>query len=313
MKIIIKYVVVPAIVILVSLLVAFLPLYFALPQLREIQCKELADANKIGCDHPYLAQGILLGVGTLFYLIVTTLEESFKGNKAKWDRFLVNQASVLIGFSLAIGFHILMVSSSAKLSPSFVDACKPDPPVSALCGSITTEVTKVNVTCTTHPTRWIPALSQGYLPMIALQTYLMITLIVWAIFEKSSDGIASLFIGLVIMGLLFGIGTAAKINNEVDIPFSPVMKFIAIGVVTIIYRFLVWGVLGEIKGDDDPQLPRHFDDPSPHLPNPELLQPEPPSQLNPAPDTSPPPSYYLQMNPAPDTSPPPSYHSLFSP
>jgi len=301
---IIKYIVALTIFVLISIVVAFLALYYRLPKLREIQCVELASANKIGSDHPYFSQGILLGIGTLFFIIVTTFEECWKGKKAKWHQFLRNQAFVLIGFCFTIG-ALMIIISSPKLSPSFVDACKPDPPVSALCGNTTKEFTRVNVTCTAHPTRWIPALSQGYPHMIALQTYLMFTLIGWTICAKSSDGIASFFIGFVTMGLLFGIGAAAVSNNEVG-SHATSMEFLAGVLGSGVYWALVWSFWAILKQDDpelarhfddpSPQLPHHFDDPSPHLPNPGILQPGQSAQINPAQDASPPPSYDSLFN-----------------
>lgn len=292
--------------VILAIAVASLKLYIGLPELREFQCKELAAANQPRSDYPFLAQGILLSIGTLFFFVVTALAEWKKGNKAKWNYLLTFQALVLIGVCFTLWasslLSLLWSTKITQLSPSFVDACQPDPPVNALCGSHTSLETKVNVNCTTDPIRWIPALSQSYPPMITLQTFMMIASIVWMSIAKYDFGLASaFFMGMTVMGLLLGIGMSAIVNNEAAF-WTTVVQFVFGAIISLIYwcfGLKAWAHWVQFKktDNDDPELQRHFDDSSTRLQNPVPLQPG---------------LYTVQMNPALDVeSPPPSYYSLF--
>lgn len=100
-----------------------------------------------------------------------------------------------------------------RVSPSLNNAFKPNPKVSSLCGQNFLSETYVNVTCTRHRSEWIPALSPHYSPMIYILTFLMTTLLPWAILRIDS-GPLSLFNGATATILMFGIGIAAGVNNE---------------------------------------------------------------------------------------------------
>jgi len=60
---------------IVMFVLASLVLYFWMPIPREIKCSELISADKPASDYPYLAQGLLFAIGTIFFLIVTSVGE----------------------------------------------------------------------------------------------------------------------------------------------------------------------------------------------------------------------------------------------
>lgn len=91
-------------------------------------------------------------------------------------------------------------------SPSFVDSCKPNPPISYLCSSNSLEV---EVKCTGDASQWIPAMSAQYSQFITLQTFLMINLLFWAYYRIPSSGNACLIVGIVSTLLVLAIGLVA--------------------------------------------------------------------------------------------------------
>lgn len=247
------------------IIAASVGLYFGLPKLRPIKCYELASANKPRSRYPFLTQGILLTIGAVFVLVVTSIGEwnskalhrSSKERKCKhilrFQAILLISSCCVVGLSSMIALFSHHYEAPMKLSPSFVDACRPNPPVSELCPKIWVyPIPEVNVTCTTNPSRWIPALSESYPHMVPLQTYLMIFLVAYA-WNRISSARYSLVIGLVAMALVQGIGNAAVENNEslLDEKFSKYNLgyafFLLLGCITGSLYSSVVGVIEEEK------------------------------------------------------------------
>lgn len=89
---------------------ASMALYYGMPIPREIQCFELASADKQASNHPYLAQGLLFATGAIFSLVVTSvgewkseaLKESSKKKKVNFlfKMFFYNQINALKKISI---------------------------------------------------------------------------------------------------------------------------------------------------------------------------------------------------------------------
>jgi len=99
----------------------------------------------------------------------------------------------------------------------------------------------------------------------------MLTLIGWTAFRVSSVRI-SLLIGVVAMGLLSGIGTAARESNETDPSLGLFIAFQYVfgGIYTLICSQFLFPMLTSIIAAESPELPTHV--PKQKLPNPEPLK-----------------------------------------
>lgn len=284
---------------IIAILCASLGLYFGAPDPNEpIPCYKLISADQPGSEFPLLAQGIILAVGAIFVIVVISIGEWNSKNlkdsssKEKFRHILRCLTFTLIGFCIVVGLSIVVLKNK-DLSPSFVDVCKPDPPLSLLCPNVTskaevnvlpeannnetseTSEAGVKVICTTHPIKWIPALSESYLRLITVQTYLWISLFVWMYMGRKEltfpSGPIAIVIGLISTLLLAGICFAAWFNNEL-ILWSIFWEW-AIGIALTAINFLVMEVVKLVteRYDRENDHPIPFTMPKEMLKNPDLL------------------------------------------
>ncbi len=289
---------------IITILCASLGLYYGAPDPNQtIKCSDLILADQPGSEYPLLAQGVILTTGAIFVIVVMSIGEwnskNLKGSsrKKKCRHLLRSLTVILVGFCIVVGLSMVTLRSK-DLSPSFVDSCKPNPPVSLLCPNVSSQAkvndsptaeinvsskpklndtskAGVNVTCTTYSIKWIPALSENYPRMIVVQTYLMISLFIWTILwwkeSTNRSGVTAIFIGVISTALLIGIGFAAWLNNE-SLGMSVLCEYlIGIGLTIISWLILSLVKLGAEKYDRENDHPLPFTVPKQTLSNPEPL------------------------------------------
>lgn len=206
--------------------------YVGMPTKRPMSCLKLSEANHPRSAIPYVAQGSLLAVGFLFFILST----SFMGKVRNWKKIVEFQAWILLLIWMVLYFTVVLADlmNNRPLSPSFIDSYKPNPPVSELCGKNVSAEIYVNLNCTAPPIEWIPALSTRYPPMIILQSYLMFNLMVWAAFATYSKPVCVVVVAIA-MALVSAIGTAAVGQNEASYQSIFVDYFMG-----GLWCFLVW-------------------------------------------------------------------------
>ncbi len=60
------------------------------PKLRPMSCSQLENVNQPRSDHPFVAQGTLLAIGIVFFLVATSV-----GTKKKWKTTILCQSLIL--------------------------------------------------------------------------------------------------------------------------------------------------------------------------------------------------------------------------
>jgi len=154
---------------------------------------------------------------------------------------------VMTGVFITAALALLLGNLSGTLSPSFIESCKPNPPLEALCNARALDGGQiyVQVHCTTDPNEWVPARSSSFPCLISLMAYMMSLLPVcgWAsrkkplaIGDKYRKSFEFIMDALLCVWLLGAIVATALDNREASL--HDVISGLALGCIT--------GIVGSI-------------------------------------------------------------------